>query len=107
MQLSSVYLSSMITNGASTLACIILVLISVSLILKSVARPIKNILSTLQSCSGRITGVVGDVLLRTRTSSESAMDLSALAEELSATTHGCAVCDHRTKINGGKLHPGL
>lgn len=90
MQLSSVYLSSMITNGVSTLACIILVLISVSLILKSVARPIKNILSTLQSCSGRITGVVGDVLLRTRTSSESAMDLSALAEELSATTQEMA-----------------
>ena len=84
-QLSSVYLFSMITHGASTFACIILVLISVSLILKSVVRPIKGILATLQGCSGRISGVVDEVLSRTRTSSESAMDLSALAEELSAT----------------------
>ncbi len=84
-QLSSVYLSSMITNSASTLACIILVFISVSLILRSVVKPIKNILETLRGCSGRISGVVDEVLLRARTSSESAMDLSALAEELSAT----------------------
>lgn len=90
MQLSNVYLGSMITNGASTLACVILVLISVSLILKSVVRPIKNILNTLQNCSRRITGVVGEVLLRTRTSSESAMDLSSLAQELSATTQEMA-----------------
>ena len=64
-QLSSVYLFSMITNGASTFACIILVLISVSLILKSVVRPIKGILATLQGCSGRISGVVDEVLSRT------------------------------------------
>ncbi len=84
-QLSSVYLSSMITNSASALTCIILVFTTVSLILRSVVKPIKNILETLRGCSGRISGVVDEVLSRTRTSSESAMDLSALAEELSAT----------------------
>ena len=84
-QLSSVYLSSMITNSASALTCIILVFTTVSLILRSVVKPIKNILETLRGCSGRISGVVDEVLSRTRTSGESAMDLSALAEELSAT----------------------
>ena len=55
-QLSSVYIISMVTNSASTLACIVLVFISVSLILKSVAKPISNILDTLRGCSGRISG---------------------------------------------------
>ncbi len=96
-QLSSVYLSSMITNGASTLACIILVLISVSLILKSVIKPIKNILNTLRGCSGRISGVVDEVLLRTRTSSESAMVLSSLSKELSATIQ--EVANNASHIN--------
>ena len=73
------------TNSASALTCIILVFTTVSLILRSVVKPIKNILETLRGCSGRISGVVDEVLSRTRTSSESAMDLSALAEELSAT----------------------
>ncbi len=84
-QLSSVYLSSMITNSASTLACLILVFTTISIILRSVIKPIKNILETLRGCSGRISSVVDEVLSRTRTSGKSAMDLSALAEELSAT----------------------
>ncbi len=84
-QLSSVYLSSMVTNSVSTLACIVLVLITISMILKSVVKPIKSILEILQGCSGRISSVVDEVLSRTRTSNESAMDLSALAEELLGT----------------------
>lgn len=96
-QLASVYLSSMITNGASTLACIILVLITVSLILRSVVRPIANVLDTLQACSGRISGVVEEVLYRTQTSSKNATDLSALAEELSATIQ--EVSDSASHIN--------
>ena len=84
-QLSSVYLSSMITNSASTLASVILVFTTISLILRSVVIPIKNILETLRGGSGRISSVVEEVLSRTRTSSKSATDLSALAEELSAT----------------------
>lgn len=84
-QLSSVYLSSMITNSASTLASVILVFTTISLILRSVVIPIKNILETLRGCSGHISSVVEEVLSRTRTSSKSATDLSALAEELSAT----------------------
>ncbi|MCI8483359.1 MAG: methyl-accepting chemotaxis protein [Lachnospiraceae bacterium] len=84
-QLSSVYLSSMITNGVSALVCMILVFITISLILRSVVKPIKNILETLRGSSGRISSVVDEVLSRTQTSSKSATDLSALAEELSAT----------------------
>ncbi len=96
-QLASVYLSSMITNSASTLACIILVLITVSLILRSVVRPIASALDTLRACSGRISGVVEEVLYRTRTSSKNATDLSALAEELSATIQ--EVSDSASHIN--------
>lgn len=96
-QLSSVYLISMVTNSISTLACIILVFISVSLILKSVVKPITNVLVTLRGCSGRISGVVDEVLLRTRTSSESAMDLSTLAKELSATIQ--EVANNASHIN--------
>ena len=96
-QLASVYLSSMITNGASTLACIILVLMTVSLILRSVVRPIASVLDTLQLCSGRISGVVEEVLYRTQTSSKNATDLSALAEELSATIQ--EVSDSASHIN--------
>lgn len=96
-QLASVYLSSMITNGASTLACIILVLMTVSLILRSVVKPIAGVLDTLQDCSGRISGVVEEVLYRTQTSSNNAADLSALAEELSATIQ--EVSDSASHIN--------
>ena len=96
-RLSSVYLSSMITNSGSTLACMILVFITISLILRSVVKPIKNILETLRGCSGRISGVVDEVLSRTRTSSESAMDLSTLAKELSATIQ--EVANNTSHIN--------
>ena len=60
-QLSSVYLSSMVTNSASTLACIVLVFITISMILKSVVKPIKSILEILRGCSGRISSVVDEV----------------------------------------------
>ena len=96
-RLSSVYLGSMITNSASTLASVILVLITVSLILRSVVRPIAGVLDTLKGCSGRISGVVEDVLFRTRTSSKNATDLSALAGELSATIQ--EVSDSASGIN--------
>ncbi len=96
-RLSSVYLGSMITNSASTFASIILVFITISLIQRSVVRPIKNILETLRGCSGRISSVVDEVLSRTRTSSKSAMDLSALAEELSATIQ--EVANNASHIN--------
>ena len=87
----------MITNSASTFASIILVFITISLIQRSVVRPIKNILETLRGCSGRISSVVDEVLSRTRTSSKSAMDLSALAEELSATIQ--EVANNASHIN--------
>lgn len=96
-RLSSVYLGSMITNSASTFASIILVFITISLIQRSIVRPIKNILETLRGCSGRISSVVDEVLSRTRTSSKSAMDLSALAEELSATIQ--EVANNASHIN--------
>ena len=46
---------------------------------------LQNILHVIQGSSQKIDDVVGEVLERTRTSNESATDLSALAEELSAT----------------------
>ena len=83
-QLSSVYLGSMITNSASMILCVLLVVSVISLILRSVVRPIKGILHTIQGSSGRINDVVGEVLKRTRTSTKSATDLSFLAGELSS-----------------------
>lgn len=83
-QLSSVYHGSMITNSASMILCVLLVVSVISLILRSVVRPIKGILHTIQGSSGRINDVVGEVLKRTRTSTKSATDLSFLAGELSS-----------------------
>ena len=74
----------MITNSASMILCVLLVVSVISLILRSVVRPIKGILHTIQGSSGRINDVVGEVLKRTRTSTKSATDLSFLAGELSS-----------------------
>ncbi|MDE6816421.1 MAG: MCP four helix bundle domain-containing protein [Lachnospiraceae bacterium] len=89
-QLSSVYLGSMITNSASMILCVLLVVSVISLILRSVVRPIKGILHTIQGSSGRINDVVGEVLKRTRTSTKSATDLSFLAGELSSSIQKAA-----------------
>lgn len=89
-RLSSVYLSSMIANSASTLLCVLLVVSVISLILRSVVRPIKSILHIIQGSSGRINDVVGEVLKRTRTSTKSATDLSFLASELSSSIQKAA-----------------
>lgn len=84
-QLSSVYIISIVISIVSILACIILVFTAVTIVLNYVVKPIKNILHTIHGSSERINDVAEEVLKRTRTSNESAMDLSALAEELSAT----------------------
>lgn len=84
-QLSSVYIISMVISIVSILACLILVFTAITIVLTYVVKPIKNILHTIHGSSERINDVAEEVLKRTRTSNESAMDLSALAEELSAT----------------------
>ena len=89
-QLSSVYLGSMITNSASMILCVLLVVSVISLILRSVVITIKGILHTIQGSSGRINDVVGEVLKRTRTSTKSATDLSFLAGELSSSIQKAA-----------------
>ena len=89
-QLSRVYLSSMIANSASTLLCVLLVVSVISLILRSVVKPIKSILHTIQGSSGRINDVVGEVLKRTRTSTKSATDLSFLAGDLTSSIQKAA-----------------
>ncbi len=96
-QLSSVYISSMVTNSFSTLLCIILVFAAISIILRHVLKPLKSILDAISKSSGRIDGLVGEVLKRTRTSSESATDLSALAQELTASMQG--ISDNAAHIN--------
>ncbi len=96
-QLSSVYLSSMVTNSLSTLLCILLVFAAISIILRHVVKPLKNILEAISKSSGHIDVLVGEVLKRTRTSSESATDLSALAQELTASMQG--VSDNAAQIN--------
>lgn len=96
-QLSSVYIGSMLIGAASTVICILLVLTAISVILRHVVKPLRNIINAIQKSSGRIDHLVGEVLKRTRTSSESALDLSALAQELTAAMQG--VTEHASHIN--------
>ncbi|MCI8660845.1 MAG: methyl-accepting chemotaxis protein [Lachnospiraceae bacterium] len=84
-QLSIVYIISLIAGLGAALVCILLVFADLKLITDYVVTPIKNILGTIQESSGRINGMTGEVLKRTRDSKGSAASLSALAEQLSAT----------------------
>lgn len=97
-QLSAVYVGSMLISAMSIALCILLVCIAVSIILRHVVRPVKSILHAIQDSSGRIDHLVGEVLKRTRTSNESALALSALAQELTASMQG--VADNAGHING-------
>ena len=96
-QLSSVYKSSMVTNSLSTLLCILLVFAAISVILRHVVKPLKSILDAISKSSDHIDVLVGEVLKRTRTSGESAADLSALALELTASMQG--VSDNAAHIS--------
>lgn len=83
--LLSVYLLALAVSGASILACLLLVPAAVKIVMKYVMTPIRSIQDSLRDSSVRISGVVSDVLRRTRTSNQSAQALDALAGSLSAT----------------------
>lgn len=83
-RLFGVYVISLITSAATLTAGVILVWAALRIIRKYVVAPIRGAMSTLQDSSQRISGVVGEVRRRTRTSSGSARKLSRLTEQLSA-----------------------
>lgn len=97
-QFSSVYILSMVISVISILACLILVLTAVTIVLTYVVKPIKTILHTIHGSSERIHDVAEEVLKRTKASNESAIDLSALSGELSATIQ--QISNHAFLING-------
>ena len=105
-QLSSVYRSSIITNAVTILLCFGLVLAAITIVLNYVVAPIKNILSTLGESTSRINSVVGEVLERTRNSNQSSMDLSALAEELSASIQKMATNASNINLNAEEIEFG-
>ncbi len=80
----NVYLTSVMAAGISAAFAVVLVIAAVSIILKYVVKPIKTMMATLHGSSQRIDAVTGEVLGKTRTSNQSAKDLNALIEALSA-----------------------
>ena len=79
-----VYVTSLAVSAGTLIAGVLLVWAALRIIRKYVIAPIRGAMDTLQDSSQRISGVVGDVRKRTRTSSGSARDLSGLTEQLSA-----------------------
>ena len=83
-RLFRVYAASLVTSAATLAAGVFLVWAALRIIRKYVIAPIQDAMGTLQDSSQRISGVVGEVRRRTRTSSNSAQELSHLTEQLSA-----------------------
>nr|WP_326176234.1 methyl-accepting chemotaxis protein [uncultured Oscillibacter sp.] len=79
-----VYVISLAVSAGTLIAGVLLVWAALRIIQKYVMAPIRGAMGTLQDSSQRISGVVGEVRKRTRTSSGSARDLSGLTEQLSA-----------------------
>ncbi|MDE7313693.1 MAG: methyl-accepting chemotaxis protein [Eubacterium sp.] len=103
-QLSRVYLSSILISGITIAAGLLLVAVSVSIILKYVVKPIKNMMHTLQGSSERINSVVGDVLGKTRTSSKSTKNLHSLMEALSAAIQKVAHNASKISSNASEIN---
>ena len=82
-RLFRVYAVSLVTSAATLAAGVFLVWAALGIIRKYVIAPIQDAMGTLQDSSQRISGVVGEVRRRTRTSSSSAQELSPLTEQLS------------------------
>ena len=72
------------------------------IIRKYVILPIRDAMGTLQGSSQRISGVVGDVRKRTRTSNGSARALSGLTEQLSAALEEIAGNTAAISTNAGR-----
>lgn len=96
--LMTVYVFSLFVSAASVAVCIGLVFAAARLIKNYVITPITRILETIRDSSDRVNDMVGEVLLRTRSSEKSAADLSSLAEELSASVQ--EVAGNAAVING-------
>ena len=79
-----VYVISLLTSAATLTAGVLLVAAAFRIIRRSVIAPIQEAMGTLQDSSERISGGVGEVRQRTRTSSGSARTLSGATEQLSA-----------------------
>ena len=82
--LTVVYVTSLIPSTVTLVLGVLLVAAAFRIIRKYVITPIRDALGTLQDSSERISGVVGEVRRRTRTSSGSVQQLSGLTEQLSA-----------------------
>ncbi len=82
-RLTTVYIISLVTSAFTLILGICLVAVAFRIIRKYVLVPIKNAMETLQDSSEQISGVVGEVRQRTRTSNDSVRSLSGLTEQLS------------------------
>ena len=82
-RLTAVYITSLVVSAAALLAGILLVLAAFRIIRRYVITPIRDAMGMLQDSSERISGVVGEVRQRTKTSSGSVRSLSGLTQQLS------------------------
>ena len=83
-RLSVVYLTSLITSAVTLTLGVLLVGAAFRIIKKYVISPIRDAMSTLQSSSERISGVVEEVRNRTQHSGSSVQALSGVTGQLSA-----------------------
>ena len=83
-RLTLVYIISLITSAFTLIVGILLVAAAFRIVRKYVLTPIRDVMGTLQDSSDHISGVVGEVRQRVRTSNESVRSLSGLTEQLSA-----------------------
>lgn len=83
-RLSAVYLTALVTSAATLVIGVLLVMAAFRIIRRYVIAPIRDAMGMLQDSSQRISGVVGDVRQRTKTSSGSVRELSGLTERLSS-----------------------
>lgn len=83
-RLTAVYITSLATSAVTLILGVLLVAAAFRIIRQYVIAPIHDAMGMLQDSSERISGVVGEVRSRTRTSSGSVRKLSGLTEQLSA-----------------------
>ncbi len=83
-RLTLVYIISLVTSALTLVVGILLVAAAFRIVRNYVLTPIRDVMGTLQDSSERISGVVGEVRQRTRTSNDSVRNLSGLTEHLSA-----------------------
>lgn len=103
-KLTGVYFSSIVISGITIAAGLVLMILAVSIILKYVVKPIKNMMQTLQGSSERINLVVDEVLGKTKTSSKSTKDLHTLMEALSAAIQKVAQNATRISANASDVN---